>query len=187
MKDIIETIHIDRDKRIFVLSDDIDNRSVSNIAFGLLTIIKDDDEQEKKEVGFKRQPINVYINSCGGAVYDMWGLIDIMLNSKTPIHTYCTGYAMSAAFEIFLAGHKRFCYKHSTFLYHQPSFSKYGTYMDMVEKRTEVDYINAQSEQFVSERTKLTEEDIQTIRNLKQDFYIHSDKAVEYGIVDEVL
>lgn len=44
-----------------------------------------------------------------------------------------------------------------------------------------------QIEQFVSERTNLSKEDIQTIRNLKQDFYIHSDKAIEYKIVDEVL
>ena len=180
-------VYADNDKRMLILSDDIDNCSIAKVMFNLLFILHIDDEREAKEINFKREPIKLYINSDGGEVYDMWGLIDIMLNSKTPIHTYCTGHAMSAGFEIFLAGHKRFCYKHSTFLYHQPSFSKYGTYMDMVEKRTEVDYINAQSEQFVSERTKLTEEDIQTIRNLKQDFYIHSDKAVEYGIVDEVL
>ena len=117
----------------------------------------------------------------------MWGLIDIMLNSKTPIHTYCTGHAMSAGFFIFLAGHKRFCYKHSTFLHHNPSFYHHGKYADMLEKRTEVDHINMQIEQFVSERTNISKEDIQTIRNLKQDFYIHSDKAIEYKIVDEVL
>lgn len=62
----------------------------------------------------KRDPIKLYINSCGGTIYDMWALIDAIQNSKTPIHTYCMGYAMSAAFDIFLAGHKRYCYKHST-------------------------------------------------------------------------
>lgn len=32
-----------------------------------------------------------------------------------------------------------------------------------------------------------TKDDIKEIREKKKDFYIHSDKAVKYGIVDEVL
>lgn len=180
-------VYADNDKRMLILSDDIDNCSIAKVMFNLLFILHIDDEREAKEINFKREPIKLYINSDGGEVYDMWGLIDIMLNSKTPIHTYCTGHAMSAGFFIFLAGHKRFCYKHSTFLHHNPSFYRYGKYADMLETRTEVDHINMQIEQFVSERTNLSKEDIQTIRNLKQDFYIHSDKAIEYQIVDEVL
>jgi ATP-dependent protease ClpP protease subunit len=39
----------------------------------------------------------------------------------------------------------------------------------------------------IEERTNLTKEDIADIREKKKDFYIHSDKAIEYGIVDEVL
>lgn len=33
----------------------------------------------------------------------------------------------------------------------------------------------------------LTKDDIKEIREKKKNFYIHSDKAVKYGIVDEVL
>jgi ATP-dependent protease ClpP protease subunit len=43
------------------------------------------------------------------------------MNSKTKIHTICTGVAMSAGFMILISGHKRFSYKHSTLLYHQAS------------------------------------------------------------------
>lgn len=117
----------------------------------------------------------------------MWGLIDIILNSKTPIYTYCTGHAMSAAFKIFLAGHKRFCYKHSTFMYHQISFWRSGKYQDLVEDREEMDWLNKKIEEYVIDRTNLTKDDIKEIREKKKDFYIHSDKAVKYGIVDEVL
>ena len=87
----------------------------------LLYQIQEDDEKDEKEKDYNREPIKLYINSYGGSIYDMWGLIDVILNSKTPIYTYCTGYAMSAAFKIFLAGHKRYCYKHSIFMYHQMS------------------------------------------------------------------
>lgn len=94
---------------------------------------------------------------------------------------------MSAAFKIFLAGHKRFCYKHSTFMYHQISFWRSGKYQDLVEDREEMDWLNKKIEEYVIDRTNLTKDDIKEIREKKKDFYIHSDKAVKYGIVDEVL
>lgn len=149
--------------------------------------MKKDDEQDKKEKNYERKPIIIYINSYGGSVYDMWGLIDIMLNSKTSIYTYCTGYAMSAAFKIFLAGHKRFASEHSTFMYHQMSLRRAGTYQDFVEDREEMDRLNKMIEEFVIKRTKLTQADIDDIREKKKDFYIHAEDALKFGIADEIL
>lgn len=175
------------DNRIFYLSDDVDNESIGRLAFNILCEIKKDDNNDEKEKNFERKPIKLYINSYGGSVYDMWGLIDVILNSKTPIYTYCTGYAMSAAFEIFLAGHKRYCYKHSTFMYHQMGCKLYGKLQDINEDREEMELLNKQIEDYVIERTKLTKDDINDVREKRKDFYIHSDKAVKYGIVDEIL
>lgn len=88
-------------KRLYFLSDDVDNESIGQLTWNILHQLAEDDEKDKKEKDYKREPIKIYINSYGGKIYDMWGLIDIILNSKTPIYTYCTGYAMSAAFKIF--------------------------------------------------------------------------------------
>lgn len=175
------------DERTFYLSDDFDNESIGKLVWNILYQIRKDDEKDEKEKEYKRDPIRLYINSCGGNVYDMWGLIDIILNSKTPIYTYCTGYAMSTAFKIFLAGHKRYCYKHSTFMYHQMNCWRSGKYQDLVEDREEMDWLNKKIEEYVINRTNLTEYDIKDIREKKKDFYIHSDKAINFGIVDEVL
>lgn len=110
----------------------------------------------------------------------------LSINTSTKQITFSFD-AMSVAFNIFLAGHKRYCYKHSTFMYHQIHCKKSGKYQDLVEDRIEMDNLNKQIEEYVLERTKLTKEDIADIREKKKDFYIHSDKAIEYGIVDEVL
>ena len=182
-----ENTFINTDNRIFYLSDDIDNESIGRLVFNILCEIKKDDDSDKKEKDFKREPIKLYINSYGGSVYDMWGLIDVILNSKTPIYTYCTGYAMSAAFKVFLAGHKRYCYKHSTFMYHQMSCRLYGKLQDISEDREEMDKLNKQIEDYVIDRTELTKDDIKDIREKKKDFYVHADDAVKYGIVDEIL
>ena len=95
-----DNTYTNTDNRTFYLSDDVDNESIGKLMWYLLYQIREDDEKDEKG-----EPIKLYINSYGGSVYDMWGLIDVILNSKTPIYTYCTGYAMSAAFKIFLAGH----------------------------------------------------------------------------------
>ena len=57
----------------------------------------------------------------------------------------------------------------------------------LVEDREEMDWLNKKNEEYVIDRTKLTRDKVKDIREKKKDFYIHSDKAVEYGIVDEVL
>lgn len=173
-------------KRLF-LSDDVDNESIGKLTWSILQQIREDDEKDEKEKDYKREPIKLYINSYGGSAYDMWGLIDIILNSKTPIYTYCTGYAMSAAFKIFLAGHKRFCYKHSTFMYHQLSYWPSGKLRDMKEKMDEMKWIDNKVGEYVMERTNMTQADIENIYERKMNFYIHADEAVKYGIVDEVL
>lgn len=46
---------------------------------------------------------------------------------------------------------------------------------------------NTKIEEYVIDRTNLTKDDIKEIREKRKDFYIHSDEAVKYGIVDEVL
>lgn len=182
-----DNTYTNTNNRTFYLSDDVDNESVGKLMWNILYLIREDDEKDEKEKDYKREPIKLYINSYGGEIYDMWGLIDVILNSKTPIYTYCMGYAMSAAFEIFLAGHKRYCYKHSTFMYHQTNYWRSGKYQDFVEDRDEMDWLNKKIEEYVINRTNLTKDDIKEIREKKKDFYIHSDKAVKYGIVDEVL
>ena len=62
-----------------------------------------------------------------------------------------------------------------------------GKYQDLVEDREEMDWLNKKIEEYVIDRTNLTKDDIKEIREKKKDFYIHSDEAVKYGIVDEVL
>lgn len=182
-----DNVLINTDARVFYISDDIDNTSVGKVCFNLLCLLKQDDESESKQIGFQREPIKIYVNSFGGNIYDMWALIDIIEKSKTPIYTYCTGCAMSAAFKIFLAGHKRFGTRHSTFMYHQMNCYRHGKYQDLVEDRKEMDFLNAANEKYVIERTKITQKYIDEVREKKKDVYFHADEALKFGIIDEII
>ena len=117
----------------------------------------------------------------------MWGLIDIMLQSKTPIYTYCTGYAMSAAFKIFLAGEKRFISKHATLIYHQLSSWESGTYQHFVEYQVELDRQQGMIEQYVQDRTHITESTLQAIREKKQNWFINYEEAMHLGVATDIV
>lgn len=182
-----DDILINIENRIFYLSGDISNETVGKIGFNILYLNREDDKKETSEVGFTRQPIHLYIHSFGGEAYDMWALIDIILNSKTPVYTYCTGYAMSAGFKIFLAGHKRFATQHSTFMCHQMNCYRHGKYQDLVEDRVEMDYLQSANEKFIVERTKITQAQLDENKTKKQDWYMHFDEALALGVVTDIL
>ena len=183
-----DNVYVNNKTRTFYLSDDIDSSSIGFINFALLTLIEKDNETEKKSKGdFVRKPIKLYINSSGGAIYDMWGLIDIIENSETPIYTYCTGYAMSAAFVIFVTGHKRFISNHATLLYHQVACWNRDLYQDIVDYESERDWLQNTMENFVKTHTNIKQSKLNSIRKNKIDWYIHANEAIELGVADEII
>lgn len=180
--------YIDSDKRIVYLAGDIDEgEEIGQINSTLLSWILDDNQKDKEQKNFKRKPISLYINSYGGEVYGTWSLIDIILSSLTPIYTYCTGYAMSAGFLIFLAGEKRYASKHARFLYHQLGCIRKGKYQDLVEDREEMDYMQNEIEEYVLNRTSISKEQLQKNREHKTDWIIHLEEAKKLNIITDII
>lgn len=176
---------INTDERIFYLSGEITEENISEMCFNILYLLALDDIDEAVMKDFVRRPINLYIQSNGGCVGDAWALVDIIQNSKTPIYTYACGYVHSAALTIYLAGHKRFASRHSTFLYHSIYCSRAGKYQDLVEDRNEMDYIHQEVENFVIENTSISKDKLQEVKNKKQDWFIHLEEALALGIVTD--
>jgi ATP-dependent Clp protease protease subunit len=136
---------------------------------------------------YKRNPINIYIDSPGGCVYSCFGLLSIMDSSKTPIHTYVTGSAMSAGFMILIHGSKRFGYKNSTLMYHQASTGFWGKVKDMEADYEETKRLQNKIESMVLDKTKITKKKLKEIYNSKHDWYIGSLEAIKWGIIDEIV
>lgn len=176
-----------REERLYYLYGEINARNCADIAYDISEINLEDDEKDKKEKDYKRKPIKIYFNSFGGSVYDMWLLVDTIMGSKTPVYTYCTGYAMSAAFIIFLSGHKRYMSPHATLMYHQIYCWRSGKYQDLVDDREQTDHLNEMIENYVVERTGLTGADLINIREKKRDTYFSAQEAKELQIIDEII
>lgn len=175
------------EKRTLYIHQNIDQDSISRINWALLEILQKDNEDELIKKDFIRNPIKLFINSNGGNVDDCWSLIDIILNSKTPIYTYCTGYAHSCGLFIFLSGEKRYISNHTKMLYHQIQVGVKGEYQFIKDTVGDFDYEYKQCENYILERTNIDKERLDEVRDKKLDWYIKSDELIEYGIATDYI
>ena len=133
----------------------------------------------------KREPIKIYIDSCGGSLTDTFTIIDSIRMSKTPVWTIAVGCAYSGGFFITCSGHKRLAYPHASFLFHEGSTGTTGTagqfenYTTFYKKQLE------QLKQIVLENTNITKEEYNDIK--KDDIWYTSQEAIEKNIIDEIL
>lgn len=182
-----ENVFIDTGKRIFYIHDDIDQDSMSMVCYNLLHLLYEDNEKEEEEKKYKREPIKLFINSFGGSTYDMWALVDIILNSKTPIHTYSTSHADSCGFLIFIDGHKRFITKHTKMCCHQFSCGMEGTYQDMKGIMANFDRLWMDLVEYICSQTKISKERLDEIKEKKIDWYIYSEDAIDLGVATNMV
>lgn len=133
----------------------------------------------------EREPIKIYIDSCGGSLTDTFTIIDSIKMSKTPVWTIAIGCAYSGGFFIACSGHKRFAYPHASFLFHEGSTGTSGTagqfenYTTFYKKQLE------QLKRIVLENTNITEKEYNDIK--KDDIWYTSQEAIEKNIIDEIL
>jgi ATP-dependent Clp protease protease subunit len=132
-------------------------------------------------------PIKLYINCYGGDVYPFLGLIDVIESSITPIHTITVGAAMSCAFLVALSGHKRFAYKNSTFMYHQISTGEWGTAKNLEEDLIETKRLQKLIESLIVSKTKISKKQLSEIYNNKNDWFMSSEEALKYNIIDQII
>ena len=134
----------------------------------------------------KRIPIQVYIDSPGGQLTTAFLIADAIKGSKTPVYTIVVGTAYSGGFFISIAGHKRYGFPNSTYLYHQGSISIGGD----AHKVTETiefysKYQLKQIKDHVLKSTKISEELYD--KHTPDDWWIGAKKAKKLGIIDEII
>ena len=101
---------IDIEKRRIELDEDVDSYSIGWITRAIRRMV--DASWDK--------PIDIFINSYGGSIYDGLRLYDILESCEyTPIRMHAEGKVMSIAFILFLAGDERYASPRTTFMNHQ--------------------------------------------------------------------
>jgi ATP-dependent Clp protease protease subunit len=174
-------------KRDFILNDDVSASSIKDIIMGILEINRYDEEQLEKNEKYVRRPINLIVNTYGGSIYDGFALVSVMDTSKTPVHTYCYGKAMSMGFLIFAIGHKRFAHPLATFMYHNGAVGMHDDYKGLEYGLEQGKSIVAMGDRYITSITNITQEKLDHYKERRQNWYMFAEEAFEYGLVDELL
>ncbi|MEO8720692.1 MAG: ATP-dependent Clp protease proteolytic subunit [Ginsengibacter sp.] len=154
------------------------NDEVANIIIAQLLFLESTD---------RARDIQMYINSPGGGVYAGLGLYDTMQFVTPDIATICTGIAASMSAVLMAAGApgKRSALKHSRIMMHQPSAGAAGQASDVEITVNEVRKIKQELYDILSNHTGQKVEKI--AKDSNRDYWMTSDEAKEYGLIDEVL
>ncbi|MDR1860106.1 MAG: ATP-dependent Clp endopeptidase proteolytic subunit ClpP [Bacteroidales bacterium] len=131
--------------------------------------------------------IQIYLNSPGGAVYAGLGIYDTMQYIKPEVHTICTGIAASMAAVLLCAGAngKRSALPHSRVMIHQPSGGVQGPASDIEITFREISKLKGELYQIIAHHSGKSIEEVE--RDSDRDYWMTSEEAKVYGIIDEVL
>lgn len=162
-------------------------QNATNFAKAIAEINDFDKSQEGEKKGYVRAPIIVYINSYGGGLYSVLGMISAIKNSVTPVYTVAIGAAMSAGLLLLVSGHKRFAYEHATMMCHQVLGMAMGTLQDIQETTEEVNRLNELADSIIVERTKLSKTTLKEWKARKLDKFFTAQESLLFGIIDKVV
>ena len=131
--------------------------------------------------------IQIYINSPGGGVYAGLGIYDTMQLIKPDVATICTGMAASMAAVLLCAGEKgkRSGLTHSRVMIHQPLGGAQGQASDIEITAREILTLKEELYKIISKHTGQDYDKV--YEDSDRDFWMKADKALEYGMIDEVL
>ncbi len=165
-----------KDRIIFIGSPIDDN--VSNIVIAQMLFLQNDN---------KNQDINIYINSPGGSITAGLAIYDTMQFVHCDVATYCIGSAYSMGAVLMAAGAKgkRYSLPHTRIMLHQPWGGTTGTATDISIQAEEIMFMKKSLNEILVKHSGQPIEKIE--KDFDRDFYMSSQEAKEYGIVDEVI
>lgn len=131
--------------------------------------------------------IQIYFNSPGGSVHAGLGIYDTMQFINSDVATICTGMAASMAAVLLCAGEtgKRSALKHSRVMIHQPMGGTQGQASDIEITTREILKLKKELYSIISDHSGKPFKEVE--KDSDRDYWMTSEEALAYGMVDEVL
>lgn len=163
--------------RIVFLGTEI-NDDVANVVVAQLLFLESEDPEKD---------INLYINSPGGSVYAGLAIYDTMQYVRCPISTICVGMAASMGSVLLTAGTKgkRRALPNARIMIHQPHGGSRGQASDIEIQAREMLKTKERLNQILAQHCNQPVEKV--LKDADRDYYMSSDEARAYGLIDEVV
>ena len=164
-------------ERIVFLGTGINDQVANAIIAQLLFLDREDPERD----------INLYINSPGGVITAGLAIYDTMQLIRPDVSTICVGMAASMGTVLLCGGAdgKRYALPNSTIHMHQALGGAQGQASDIEIAAREIIRMQYKIRNIISEHTGQSYEKI--ARDTDRDFYMSSEQAQEYGLIDVVM
>jgi ATP-dependent Clp protease protease subunit len=164
-------------ERIVFLGTPINDQVANLVVAQLLFLERENPEKE----------IQMFINCPGGEIYPGLAIYDTMQMIRSPISTFAVGWTASLGTVLLAAGTegRRFALPHATIHMHPAGGGARGYAPDV-----EIQYKELKRMQDLLHviLAKHTGQDVEKIADdFDRDYFMDAGKAVEYGIIDEVL
>ena len=131
--------------------------------------------------------ISLYINSPGGSITAGMAIYDTMNFIKSDVSTICVGMSASMAAFILATGKKdkRYILPNAEVMIHQPLGGVQGQATEIKIAAERILKLKKKLNMILS---KVTGKEIDIINNdTERDYFMNSDEALDYGIVDKIL
>ena len=163
--------------RIIFLGTQIDDYTANVIQAQLLYLDSSDPGKD----------VSIYIDSPGGSVYAGLGIYDTMQYIQSDVSTICTGMAASMAAVLLVAGQKdkRFGLKHSRVMIHQPMGGIQGQASDIEITSREILKLKKELYTIISDHSGQSYDKVYA--DSDRDYWMTSEEALAYGMIDKVL
>jgi len=174
------TTLLDFKDSVVYLNTDITDSTLVDLMIKVRAILNNREEGDKS-------PINLIVNSNGGDVYEMLGIIDYMQSLDVPVNTICRGRAFSAAAVILACGTgTRMVSKHSCVMFHESSSFLEGIKMsDMTAYLTNLNKIEKDVCQLLASKSNQSAE--WWSQQQKTDMFLSAEQLLQYKIIDQII
>jgi len=164
-------------ERIVFLGTPIDDNVASVIIAQLLFLEAENSEKD----------IHLYINSPGGIITSGMGIYDTMNYIKPDVATICMGQAASMGAFLLSGGKKgkRSALPNARIMIHQPLGGAEGQASDIKIQADEILRLRTNLNKILSKNTKQTLSKIE--KDTDRNFFMSSDEAKKYGLIDSIL
>ena len=169
---------LDYEDSVIFINDEINDTTLTDFIIRMRSLL-----QHRKD---KTSPVNLMINSPGGDVYEMFGIIDYIESLDVKVNTICRGRAMSAAAVILACGTgNRMMSKRSTVMFHQSSSFMGGKMSDITAYLDNVKNLETLIYSMLAEKTN-KEADWWRER-MRNDMFLTAEELLEIGVIDQII
>ena len=169
------------DDRVIVFNQEVDDTMIENVAINILKWNKED-----KDIPVdKRKKIRFLISSVGGDSFVSMNIVDVIMQSKTPVIGIGLDLVASAGYHVFLACHERYAFNNSVFLQHDGTVTVSNSTRKAQDAMRFFSDRESNIKNFTLSRTKMTEEFYDSIYD--SEYYMTAKRAKELGVVEKII